>query len=334
VRAFRAAGLQLAMLLLTLAVIEVTLRIADPRELRDGYSQGSTIVHGYDPELGWFPIPNSASTFTGHRTIDVRHNSLGLRDIEPTGGGSTILVLGDSFVWGYDVEAHERFTDRLRADLPATNIVNAGVSGYGTDQEYLLLKRLWDVVRPDVVVLIFTTTNDYDDNSSNMRNGGYYKPYLAPDKDGRWHFAAQPVPQSRHSFFSHDPVVRNSWLARLVVTGYVALRYPFITVPDPTERIIGMMKEFIESRGAKFLVGVQDEAQEPVVTETHATMKSFLRTQNIAFTSFEGAEAYRESWFHWTPNGHAPAAERLKALLVARGVLTQNSASALPVAGQ
>ena len=45
----------------------------------------------------------------------------------------------------------------------------AGVSGYGTDQEYLLLKKLWPQVKPAVVVLIFGTDNDRLDNSRSRR---------------------------------------------------------------------------------------------------------------------------------------------------------------------
>ena len=68
-----------------------------------------------------------------------------------------MLFMGDSFVWGVDAEAEERFTDLLRGRIPDLAIVNAGVSGFGTDQEYLLLQRIWPKIEPKVVVLIFCT---------------------------------------------------------------------------------------------------------------------------------------------------------------------------------
>lgn len=67
----------------------------------------------------------------------------------------TVMFLGDSFVWGLDSEADERFTELLKPKLPDYNVLAAGVAGFGTDQEYLLLKRLWPKVKPAVVVLIF-----------------------------------------------------------------------------------------------------------------------------------------------------------------------------------
>lgn len=312
-RTFREISLQLLILVATLATIELVLRVIDLRELRDGYGQGYTVVHRYDPELGWFPIPNSAGPFVGSRTISIRHNSLGLRDIEhQRTDRPTVMFVGDSFVWGYDVEANERFTDLLRAELPGIEIVNVGVNGYGTDQEYLLLKRVWSAFRPDVVVLNFTTSNDRNDNTSNMISDGYYKPYFAQAADGSWRFFGQPVTKSRQTYFTDNPLVRNLWLARLAVTSYIYLRYPRIAVPDPTERLVGMMRDLVESKGARFLVGLQYH---------DAKLQSFLQAQAIPYTSFDGAESYTTQGDHWTPKGHALVAERMKALLSESGVL-------------
>src|ERR1700730_36302 len=105
-RVFRDILLQLLITIATLATIELLLRVIDLRELRDGYGRGYTVVHRYDPELGWLPIPNSVGTFAGSRTIGIQHNSLGLRDVEhERTDRPMVLFVGDSFVWGYDVEA-------------------------------------------------------------------------------------------------------------------------------------------------------------------------------------------------------------------------------------
>jgi hypothetical protein len=311
-KALREIALQLLIIVVTLAAIEVLLRVIDLRELRDGYGQGYPVVHRYDPDLGWLPIPNSVGAFAGSRTIGFRHNSLGLRDVEHVRTDRpTVLFVGDSFVWGYDVEANERFTDLLRAELPGIELVNAGVNGYGTDQEYLLLERIWSALRPNVVVLSFTSSNDRNDNTHNMISDGYYKPYLARAADGTWRFLGQPVPKSRQSYFIENPLVKNLWLARLSVTSYIYLRHPKIEVPDPTERLVGMMRDLVESRGAKFLVGLQFG---------EAKLEAFLRAQDIRYTSFDGAESYVVQGNHWTPKGHALVAGRVKTLLAEVGV--------------
>jgi len=287
----------------TLGFAEVILRVVDFRELRDGYQRGHSAVFRYDPELGWSPIPNAAAEFHGSRTITVQHNSLGLRDVEPDATSRpTVLFLGDSFVWGYDVEANERFTELLRKDLPGTRIVSAGVPGYGTDQEYLLLKRIWSAIQPDVVVLMFCVANDRDNNTSNVDSAGHFKPYLERAADGAWRFAGQPVPRPRHAYFNDNALVHNLWLARLAVLAFVEFRYRKVAVADPTEHLVGLIRDFVEAQGAKFLVGLQNHEPQ---------LEAFLQTQKIRYTSFDGAESYSADGAHWTPNGHALVASRL-----------------------
>ena len=149
--AFHALGAFVVITIVTLGALEVILRVVDLRELREGTSERS-LSYQYDAELGWMPTPGSSSTATNARTIHVRHNSLGLRDEEFTlDAKPTIMFLGDSFVWGLDAEATERFSEILKLRIPDYKILAAGVSGFGTDQEYLLLQKLWPKVKPAVV---------------------------------------------------------------------------------------------------------------------------------------------------------------------------------------
>jgi lysophospholipase L1-like esterase len=284
------------------------LRVADFRMLREGASERS-LSYRYDAELGWVPIPSSNLIVTNVRTIHAQHNSLGLRDIEfSPDARPTIMFLGDSFVWGLDAEANERFTDLLRPRISGQKIVAAGVSGYGTDQEYLLLKRLWAKIQPAVVVLIFCTQNDRLDNSTNIRYEGYQKPYFATTSDGSLVLKGQPVPKSRLQYFKEDWLVQHLWLARLVAASYVGIRYPLLYVPDPTERLVSKLREFVEANGAKFLVGLQYSDPELV---------RHLQANRIPFVTFDGAAFYpgAGSGAHWTPDGHKLVAERVLGLL-------------------
>lgn len=313
----RTVAIHLAIWVATFAIVELVLRVADPRVLREGQSE-RIIAYRHDTELGWAPVPDSEFTVTAERRIHVRHNSLSLRDIELSASGKPrILFVGDSFVWGNDVEAEERFTELLRKQMPGYDIVNAGVSGYGTDQEYLWLKRLWDRIEPAAVVLMFTVVNDRWDNTSNVRYDGYFKPYFATAPDGRLVLSGLPVPKPRQLYFKENALVHNLWLARAAVFAWMALAHPQITVPDPTERLIGMMRDFVTAKGAKFLVGLQ-------ITEPK--MVSYLEAQNIPHVAFDGADVYRgiEFGFHWTPAGHERVAQRLMTMLGSAGVVKEN----------
>lgn len=318
-RGLRTTGLVSLIIFATLAACEIALRIADPRVFRQDRSERS-LTYDYDAELGWVPTPNSSSLVTTERTIHARHNSLGLRDIEfERDARPRMLFIGDSMVWGVDAEANERFTDILRSRVANYTIVNAGVSGFGTDQQYLWLQRLWPKIEPAVVVLIFCTYNDRSDNATNVRYGGNRKPYFATDTDGTLVLRGQPVPKSRQLYIREDWLVRHLWLARLFVSAYVEIRHRQLSVPDPTERLIGKIHDFAATRGARLLVGLQVDDDKLV---------TYLQAERIPFVIFDGAEAYSaRSGAHWTPAGHRLVADRLLGLLAENNIVGAANAS-------
>jgi len=280
----------------------------------------------FDPELGWVPVPNNAAQQTsGNRTISVRHNGLGLRerelgDIAP----DRFLFLGDSFTYGYDAEAGERFSDLLQKALPQYGMVNAGISGYGTDQQFLLMKRLWDDVNPKYVVLTFCVDNDRDDNTSSYRYRKYYKPYFVRTGEGEWQVRGYPLPRP-----SRDDVTGSAWLGRFVlgrfaIDTYRALQNREIIVPDPTEDLIGMMRRTVEARGGRLVVGLQ--RHEP-------RLETYLRAQKIPYTTFDDAPGYPVAGWHWTPEGNAVVAKKYLALFAEIGVPSdpRQAASAPPL---
>jgi hypothetical protein len=303
----------------TLAVLEVILRVADFRVLRAGKSERS-LTYRYDPELGWSPIPGSSSIVTNARTFQTQHNRLGFRDIEfERDARPVLLFLGDSFVWGVDAESDERFTDLLRERIPNYRTVNAGVSGYGTDQEYLWLQRIWPVVRPDVVVLIFCTDNDRVDNRTNIRYDGYRKPYFVPSSAGGLELDGQPVPYSLQVYIRENWLVRHFWLARTAVAAYVEIRYPRLSVPDPTEQLVDKIRDFVRARGARLVVGLQTSDEKLI---------QHLSGKGIPFVAFDGAEAYPSDFgSHWTPAGNRAVAERLSRFLAENNIVQIDGAS-------
>src|SRR6516164_7727585 len=267
----------------------------------------------FDSELGWVPTPNAATQQTsGNRTISVRHNGLGLRerelgDIAP----DRFLFLGDSFTYGYDAEAGERFSDLLQKALPQYGMVNAGVSGYGTDQQFLLMKRLWNEVNPKYVVLTFCVDNDRDDNTSSYRYRKYHKPYFVPTPSGEWQVRGYPLPRP-----TRDDVTGSAWLehfalARFAIDTYRALRNREIIVPDRTEDLIGIMRRTAEARGARLVVGLQ--RHEP-------RLETYLQAQKIPYTTFDEAPGYPVAGWHWTPEGNAVVAKKYLALFAEIGV--------------
>ena len=150
----------------------------------------------YDPRLGWRNIPTWQATSLGRRlTI----NSQGLRDreyaLQKLPGTGRILVLGDSYTWGYGVEDHEIFTEvleqRLIGEDPPWEVINTGVSGWGTDQQWLFLKHEGWAYSPDVVVLAFFLMNDPVNNIHSSQYGLHKPVFLNLDLD----LGNTPVPK-------------------------------------------------------------------------------------------------------------------------------------------
>lgn len=269
-----------------------------------------SLLYRYDAKLGWFPRENSVHSFTGSNTISTGHNSRGFRDREHQKSDRPgLLFLGDSFVWGYDVEAADRFTEKLQLSLPQWEIYNLGVSGYSTDQEFLLLMDQFDFYSPRIVFLVFCTYNDSVDNSSNnIGRGAYYKPYF-DISGGDITLKGTPVPASLTYFGRRHPTLIKSYLVRLIVE---SLAPPLVTVADPTVAIVHRMNEFIARKGSRLVVGL---------TEPHRELEYFMRENKIPYIQLSGAETFPTNGFHWTPSGHASIAGIIHGFLTTNGLM-------------
>jgi len=135
------------------------------------------LTYRFDEELGWYPIENSSKQFKGSRLITVQHNKNGFRDVDHgSKKKKRIAFLGDSFVWGYDVEYGERFTEYLQNRMPDWEIINMGVSGFSTDQEFLLIQMWFDYYKPDIIFLVICDNDMIGNNRNKIYH--YYKPYF------------------------------------------------------------------------------------------------------------------------------------------------------------
>jgi len=139
-----------------------------------------TVFWHYDSLLGWKHLANQEGRFiNSDSNVQVKISGQGLRDkyypYEPPRGVVRILVLGDSFTWGFGVEEDEIFTEILESMEPRLEVINMGVSGYSTDQEYLLLREEGVKYRPDIVLVMFFE-NDIYENLSSVNYFIYPKP--------------------------------------------------------------------------------------------------------------------------------------------------------------
>ena len=156
-------------LIMGLVVMEVALHIV-------GYS--FPIWYSNDPYTGYSLRPGMTGWYTREGLSYVRINSDGMRDREHTRTKPPdtirIAILGDSFAEAMHIPAENTFWSLMESKLKGctgknVEVLNFGVSGYGTALEFITLQRkVWDY-QPDVVILAFLSLNDVSDNSRELK---------------------------------------------------------------------------------------------------------------------------------------------------------------------
>lgn len=170
-------------LLMGVAVCELGLRLA-------GVSY--PIFSKIDGDLGVVLRPDAEGWWKTEGEAYVRINGDGLRDRDHSRSKPAdvlrIAVLGDSFAEAVQVKAEDAFWAVLEHDLrgcPALGgrepeVINFGVSGYGTAQELIMLRRRVWAYSPDVVLLAVTPTNDIRNNFKALEKDER-RPYFVRD---------------------------------------------------------------------------------------------------------------------------------------------------------
>lgn len=154
-------------LLIGLFVTEIALRIIN-YSFPTFYSPDEYRGYVLTPEIeGWYR--KEGESF-------VRINSDGLRDLEHAkqkpANTLRIAVIGDSYAEAFQVPLESAFWKLAENSLKSCSklngqtveVINFGVSGYGTAQELITLQQKVFEYSPDVVLLAVTTNNDVSDN--------------------------------------------------------------------------------------------------------------------------------------------------------------------------
>jgi lysophospholipase L1-like esterase len=305
----------------------------------------------YDSLLGWAHEPGQEGILETQqfRTV-VRINENGLRDrqhsYERQNDSERILVLGDSFAWGYGVEESERFSELLEKSLDV-EMINAGVSGYSTDQELLWYRSEGIKYETDLVILVLAG-NDVGDNDRQLVSTIYYKPKFVIE-EGQLVPIGYPVPKtspqgrfiyslSQRSALAYFLVQRyfdilslysrtkvDSARANLLVSGTNAEREPFRL----TIALLDEMRNIAESRKAKFMVVATDGWWNSPSRETYKDFINILRTEGFLVLDVESTPGFDPEDLlipddgHWSRAGHEFVAAKIKEYIENNQLLIQ-----------
>jgi len=297
----------------------------------------------YDPLLGWAHEPGQHGRFTHPDfTVDVAISSQGLRDevypYERT-DKHRMLVLGDSFAWGFGVQHDECFSEILEREHVDWEVIDAGVSGYGTDQELLYFRDQGVRFQPDVVLLLFHENDLYGNTIAEAY--WYSKPYFVLD-DGTLELRNTPVPKTtikqrcNRLFYGRTYLLSRLWATLGQLTR--ELRRPFWSkswTPESgsawqlTGALIASLNESCTDAGARLVI-----ASVPTEESPRDSLARVCEREKIAYLPLDDAFAAAGGGLtfahdgHWTPKGHRAAAAAIDAFLDERGVW---AAAARPV---
>ena len=306
----------------------------------------------YDSLLGWAHQPGQEGIFeTPQFRTFVRINEKGLRDRmhsyeRQNDNSERILVLGDSFAWGYGVEESERFSQLLEEEL-GVEVINAGISGYSTDQELLWYKNEGIKYETDLVVLVIAG-NDVGDNEQKLVSTIYYKPKFVIE-DGQLILTNYPVPTTSLKGKFVYSLSQRSALSFFLVQRYFDLlslygktkvdsdhiNSPVSSVNAESEpfklsmALIEEIRNIAESRKAKFMIVTTDRWWNYPAEETYEDFVTTLENEGFVVLDVESMPGFDPDEMlipddgHWNQSGHEFVAEKIKALILKQQFISQ-----------
>ncbi len=382
-----AAGLVVGGLLVALGLAEAGFRLYELRQ-----PVRKTFFWVPRPAYGWGLAPGRTGAFFadhGEFRTHVRINSHGLRDVdheyakEP--GVYRILILGDSFMEAMQVELEQGFARLLEEHLRIAagdhiEVINTGVSAWGTDNELLFFREEGYKYQADLVLLGFTTANDVRENYEPFNRQSAItnlaKPHFQLAADGSLEqMPGEPSPPPVPWWREHVRV--GQYLYRRLGGGVVLpgakhraaadktapadkavpadmLVYKPDEPPEVreawevTEALLSALQRDVEEQGAHFAVmlingrWVHSDRRWKVMlfhapgaagswdrAKPNRRLGRFFVDQRVPvvdlFDRFESAKEEQPLFFtndpHWTPAGHALAADEAASFLIKRGLV-------------
>jgi hypothetical protein len=314
---------------LTLLLGEGVVRLVLP----DWVPSTDRLLWSHDETLGWAHPPGMQGRHAGWSwDVAVRINGHGLRDVEHDYGTSSrrrVLILGDSFGWGFGVEQEDTISARLGERCPDSEIINASVPGYGTDQQYLYWRDEGQRYSPDVVVLMVYVNDFLSNDCDHMM--GYPKPRFVL-RNGALELVNTPVPRQGVIERSYTWLAGSSALASLFfgvtgLTGWVEMLG--CDAPDPavTVELVRRLSREVRHAGSSFrllLVPWEEVGGDKFVEFFRAIGSSAkVRVIDLApvFTEArsDGTQLTLDGDYHWNAAGHDVAAGELARHLLCDG---------------
>ncbi len=266
--------------------------------------------------------------------MEVQTNSLGFRDeeieLDPADKRPRILLLGDSFVFGFGVNIDDRLDSSLQEYIgDEAVVINAGVPAWGTVQETKFGRDLFDRVRPDVIVLTFCGNDPHDDAL-------YLGDRMVFKEKGLFQFPGKQLLRENSHLYRYvlhqTEVLRHNWYLRGRQQSQPAAALDEATAEtissDDWAATLGVIRQFLQDYLAHNPAGLLlVQATHPLNEDIHSHLSTLDNGENLIFVDF--SEQFRQLDpedrrlpfdDHWSPAVHQISASSLYEVLRLKGV--------------
>ncbi len=182
-------------IIFALFTLELAIRISPISLYSGGVYMNFSKNYVCAPSVGWLGKPNHKGVNSSSEyTLSFHLNSKGMYDtehaLEKEDGVFRILIMGDSFTQAMQVDepltAHQQLEDMLNERLGSPDhlyeVVNTGVSSWGTAQELVYYQEQGQLYQPDLVLLLFFIGNDVENNipghANSINDFNCFAPYF------------------------------------------------------------------------------------------------------------------------------------------------------------
>ena len=216
----------------------------------------------YDEEVGWSyrPRHSAIQTFGSRkRTVPMFFSDIGSRvagpGIQHDSDAPTVIFVGGSYTFGHGLSFEDSFVGVLdgMTEFPY-QVVNMGVQGYGTDQSFLLLKRVFHQFNSRVVVYTCMDRHPF-------RNANYDRRVMHPKSRFLGTKCLFALNKDGTIFLKKTPERTDDLhYSRLWACFQIAwTRFGPKPSDDLTRALIREMREYVESNGATFITMYWDQ---------------------------------------------------------------------------
>jgi hypothetical protein len=316
-------------------VLEVALRLGD---------YATPDLYQLDPDLGWSLRRHKSGWYAAEEgRVRIAVNAAGFRDrehkLDKPDPVYRIAVLGDEYSEAPSVALQDTWWWRLEPKLQQCDfqpgklveVLNFGVSGYGTAQELVLLQKTVMRYAPDLVLVQFAPDDVADDSYALARNK--LRPFYTLDAHGvpridesfvaarefdrhmqtRYRLAAE-IGDHVRSFQLVRELARASFIAPAHAELVAATGPAYEDASRVTEALLAKMTAFARRNGAELALVAVPAANMSYADEHLDALGARLGVRVIALAPAMQGAYYRPSGA-WTAEGHRAVAEAIAARL-------------------